>query len=69
MSAIVIVSMPAPEGQLVTEQAAALRVVDPLPQSTESDNTRAELPEASNRDQMTPPFWTWFIENPRRCGA
>ena len=69
MSAIVIVFMPGHDGQLVTEQSAALCGVDALSPSTKSDNTGADLRESSNRDQMNPPLWTWFIENPRRCGA
>ena len=70
MDAIVIVFMPGHDGQLVTEQASTRRMVDLLPpQGTHSDNTGADFRETSNCDQTTPPLWTWFIENPRRCGA
>ena len=70
MNATVIVFMPGRDSQSLTEQASVLPVVDTLPpQSAESDNTGADLRQTSSRDQATPPFWTWFIENPRRCGA
>jgi hypothetical protein len=69
MSAIVIVFMPGHDGRLVTEQAAALRAVDSSPQSTDSGNTRSGLGQTSDLDETTPPFWTWFIENPRTSRA
>jgi hypothetical protein len=67
MNAIVIVFTPGHDAQPVTEQVTAARMVGPLPPpATDSDNTRADRRQTSNRDQTPPPFWTWFIENPRR---
>jgi hypothetical protein len=64
MNAIVFVVMPASDSQRLTEQ-----VVDLLPTGGGSNHTKASLPQISEPDQTTPPFWTWFIENPRRCGV
>lgn len=69
MNAIVIVFMQGSDGQLITDQGAARRVVDLLPQGTYSDNTKAGLRHTADPDQVTPPFWTWFIENPPRRGV
>ena len=67
MKAIVIVFMPSRYGQVSSEQTAsrdtssgALQVV--------SDEPKTELARLSNSDQTIPPFWTWFVENPRRVG-
>jgi hypothetical protein len=62
MNAIVIVFMPAGDSQPLSEQMAARPIVDLLPASV-------SLPATLQSDQATPPLWTWFIENPRRCGA
>ena len=64
MNAIVFVVMPASESQRLAEQ-----VVDLLPTGGGSNHTKARRPATSEPDQTSPPFWTWFIENPRRCGA
>jgi hypothetical protein len=64
MNAIVFVVMPASDSQRLAEQ-----VVDLLPTGEGSNHTKASLATTSEPDQTTPPFWTWFIENPRRCGA
>jgi hypothetical protein len=64
MNAIVFVVMPASDSQRLAEQ-----VVDLLPTGQDSNHTKASLAANSEPDQTTPPFWTWFIENPRRCGA
>jgi hypothetical protein len=68
MNAILIVLVPARDGQSLTEQAGAARGLD-LWRSVDQDNGNADGRKASSRKQTTPPFWTWFIENPRRCGA
>jgi hypothetical protein len=62
MNAIVIVFMPARDSQPLPEQTAARSVADLLPAS-------ASFAASPELDQHTPPFWTWFIENPRRCGV
>ena len=64
MNAIVFVVMPASDSQRLAEQ-----VVDLLPTDGGSNHTKASLSTTSEPDQTTPPFWTWFIENPRRYGA
>jgi hypothetical protein len=61
MNAIVFVVMPARESQPLAEQAAARPVIDLLPPAASS-------PRISEPDQTTPPFWTWFIQNPRPIG-
>jgi hypothetical protein len=62
MNAIVVVFMPARDGQPPSEQTAARPVVDLLPASP-------SFPATPEPDQGTQPFWTWFIENPRRYGV
>jgi hypothetical protein len=64
MNAIVFVVMPASDSQRLAEQ-----VVDLLPTGEGSKHTKASPSATSAPDHSTPPFWTWFIENPRRCGA
>jgi hypothetical protein len=64
MNAIVFVVMPASDSQRLAEQVAEL-----LPTGGGSNDTKASLRTTSEPDQTNPPFWTWFIENPRRCGA
>jgi hypothetical protein len=63
MNAIVFVVMPASDSQRLAEQ-----VNDLLPTGGGSDRTKASLSTNSEPDQSTPPFWTWFIENPRPVG-
>ena len=67
MNAIVIVFIPSRDAQSLTEQTARPRVIDLLPQSIDSDQPKTVLHQISDRDQTTPPFWTWFVENPRAC--
>jgi hypothetical protein len=62
MNTIVIVFMPARDSQPMSQQTAARPAVDLLPAS-------ASFLAPPELDQGTPPLWTWFIENPRRCGA
>jgi hypothetical protein len=64
MNAIVFVVMPASDSQRLAEQ-----VVDLLPTGGASNHTKANVSTTSEVDQTPPPFWTWFIENPRRCDA
>jgi hypothetical protein len=63
MDAIVFVVVPASDSQRLAEQ-----VVDLLPTGGASDRTKASIPATSEPDQTAPPFWTWFIENPRPAG-
>lgn len=61
MNAIVFVVMPASDSQLLAEQ-----VVDLLPAGGRATHAKAGLPATCEPDQSGLPFWTWFIENPRR---
>jgi hypothetical protein len=68
MNAIVIVLVPTQDGQPLTEQAGVARGLD-IWRSVDQDNGNADVGKTSSRRETTPPFWTWFIENPRSCGA
>jgi hypothetical protein len=68
MNAIVIVSGLAPDVPLLTAQATAGRGSDLVRRSFE-DNAKADLHQQPEPDQPTPPFWTWFIENPRNSSV
>jgi hypothetical protein len=35
----------------------------------DSERPETNLPGHSDGNHGTPPFWTWFIENPRRVGV
>jgi hypothetical protein len=62
MNAIVVVFMPTRDSRPGPEEVVTLRVVNP---------EQPELPKAGPPDtseRTAPPFWTWFIENPRSCG-
>lgn len=67
MDAIVIVFMPTRDSRPGSEEVAALRVVNLQPPRSGLENAKTAL--LDNSEQTTPPFWTWFIENPRSCGA
>jgi hypothetical protein len=61
MNAIVFVVVPATDSQRLAEQVANL-----LSTGEGSSHTKASL---APTPEPTPPMWTWFIENPRRCVA
>jgi len=69
MNAIVIVLVPTREGQPLTEQAGAMPGLDIWWWRVGQGNGSADLRKTSSRKETTPPFWTWFIENPRSRGA
>jgi hypothetical protein len=69
MNAIVIVLVPTQEGQPLTEQAGAMPGLDVWQYRIDQGNGNARPREVSGPRQTTPPFWTWFIENPRNCAA
>jgi hypothetical protein len=48
--------MPSRDSQPLPERAAATPIFD---------RANVKRPKTANFDQTTPPFWTWFIENPR----
>jgi hypothetical protein len=67
MDAIVVVFMPTRDSRPGSEELVALRVVNPEQPRSGFENPKTALLDTSER--TTPPFWTWFIENPRSCGA
>jgi hypothetical protein len=69
MNAILIVLVPMQEGQPSTEQADTVPGRDIWWWRVGQNNGNADLRKTSSRKEATPPFWTWFIENPRTCGA
>jgi hypothetical protein len=69
MNAIVIVFIPVPDGQRCEEQPVLGGRFDILPRSANLEKTRGRLSQFTDWNQKTPPFWTWFIENPRRRGV
>jgi hypothetical protein len=66
MKAIVVEFTPVWSGWASPETAAAARLNDSSRLKTDSDRPTAGVPQFSDGDHGTPPFWTWFIENPRR---
>jgi hypothetical protein len=69
MNAIVIALVPTQDGQPLTEQAGAVPSLDVWWWRVGQDKGNAGLPKAVDGKETIPPFWTWFIENPRSCGA
>jgi hypothetical protein len=67
MNAIVIVLAPTQDGHPLTEQAGAVPGLDIWKWSVGQDRGNTDLRNISGRNQTIPPFWTWFIENPRSC--
>lgn len=65
MNAIAIVLVPTQEGQPLTEQAGTMPSLDVWQHRIDQNNGNAALGESSSGQQTNPPFWTWFIENPR----
>jgi hypothetical protein len=68
MKAIAVVVIAARNGHVSSEAALGLAPSGPLQQMpvlNGEDNGVHPLA----RDQGSPPFWTWFIENPRRRSA
>jgi hypothetical protein len=57
MTAIVIVVVPMRE--------PALRSANPIPALRERDECNPPRKSTGNGGESEPPFWTWFIENPR----
>jgi hypothetical protein len=66
MKAILAVCVPICHVDLSSEKTAASPNLDRCGSSVSSGTgitkARLDLPEP---EQATPPFWTWFIENPR----
>jgi len=68
MKAVVIIFIRPRERLLLPEQPFGGRL-ETWQGNISWQAANAGLKETSRRDEMTLPFWTWFIENPRRCGA
>jgi hypothetical protein len=70
MKTILVVCVPTRDAGLAAKKASAGLNLDGF-QSSVSPANRAVNGriESSKREQPTPPFWTWFIENPRVGGA
>jgi hypothetical protein len=70
MKTIVVVWVPARDAGPSAEKAVAQPNLDGFqsPLSPAIRITKGGI-ESPKRDQSPPPFWTWFIENPRGRGA
>jgi hypothetical protein len=66
MNAIVAGFTPVFSGWTSPEKAVAGLPDGSSQSKTDSDRPEADPPKLSDGDHGTPPFWTWFIENPRR---
>jgi hypothetical protein len=69
MKAIVVEFTPVWSGWASPETAAAGRSDGSSRLKTDSARPQVELAQVSDGDHGTPPYWTWFIENPRRVSA
>jgi hypothetical protein len=70
MKAILVVCVPVCHVDVSSEKAAAQPNLDCFQSSARLGTGITEARrESSEREQATPPFWTWFIENPRAGGA
>lgn len=69
MKAIVLVFIPPRDVRLLPEEALGVRNLDTGQGNMSWQSAKADLSKTSSSDEVTPPFWTWFVENPRHCGA
>jgi hypothetical protein len=69
MNAVVIVFRPARDGRVFPAPANVERGLDISRRDRDLDKAKTDLCNNSGRNQTNPAFWTWFIENPRSCGA
>jgi hypothetical protein len=65
MKAIVVEFTPVWSGWAPAEKMAVGRPDGTSRLKIDSDRPKTDLPQFSYGGE-TPPFWTWFIENPRR---
>jgi hypothetical protein len=66
MQTIVVVCAQRFEVGVLVSGVTARPAINNLPKFREPSERQAELGENSgNHEEVTPPFWTWFIENPR----
>ena len=70
MKAILVVCVPVCHVDVSSEKTAAKPNLGGFQSSARPGIgiTKARL-ESPEREQAPPPFWTWFIENPRAGGA
>jgi hypothetical protein len=69
MNATLIVFIPAEKGRLSAEQAVAGPITNLSQRPVDLLGSKATSSAPSLPDEMTPQFWTWFIQNPRSNGA
>ena len=68
MKAIVVVFSAVCNGHAAPEPTLGPISNEPLPQLLVLKGGNEHVPSVQ-RDHSPPPFWTWFIENPRRRSA
>jgi hypothetical protein len=69
MKAIVIVFMPARDGEISPTQTTAMQDSSASRLPIDLDQGPKAFPRLTIPDTTPAPFWTWFIENPRRCNV
>ncbi|MEY2504388.1 MAG: hypothetical protein QOG27_668 [Verrucomicrobiota bacterium] len=67
MKAIAVVFIPARNGHVPPEAALGLAPSEPFEQRPVVNNGNNGV-QPLLREQSPPPFWTWFIQNPREDG-
>ncbi len=66
MQTIVVIGVPKRDAEPSAEQASVGSINDRSQESIDGGARRTNRSSTSSeRDEVTPPFWTWFIENPR----
>jgi hypothetical protein len=69
MKAIVIVVMPPPDGEMSPAQTTAMQDRTAARSPSDFDRGARGFSRLTIPDRTPAPFWTWFIENPRRCNV
>jgi hypothetical protein len=69
MKAIVIVFMPPRDGEISPAQKTAMQHGTASRSPIDLDRGSKAFPPLTTPDRTPAPFWTWFIENPRRCNV
>ena len=69
MNAIMIVLVPAHNGQSLTEQAGSMPGLEIWQCRIDRGTGNTDRNETSSRPPSPAPYWTWFVENPRSCWA
>jgi len=69
MKAIVVVFMPNPNGEASPDQTLVAQERRASSATVVSDPGTRAISRLAIADKAPAPFWTWFIENPRRCNV